>query len=57
MAASNEINLRGQVSLIDMKPQPYEEYRFIMMYQDCLTEFLLLKPLKTNTMEEVASNL
>jgi hypothetical protein len=32
------------------------DYRFILNYQDHLTEFTILKPLKTKTAEEVAYN-
>ncbi|QQP35498.1 Uncharacterized protein FKW44_023745, partial [Caligus rogercresseyi] len=33
------------------------EYRFIMVYQDHLTKFVCLRPLKTKTADEVAGQL
>lgn len=52
-----EFNSRCQVDLIDMQSQPDQDYRFIMVYQDHLTKFVWLKPLKTKTAKEVARNL
>ncbi|XP_074040062.1 uncharacterized protein [Leptinotarsa decemlineata] len=37
--------------------QPDREFKFIMVYQDHLTKFVILKPLKTKTAEEVAYHL
>ena len=46
-----------QVDLIDMQSQRDGEYRFIMNYQDHLTKFVCLRPLKSKTAEEVAYHL
>lgn len=46
-----------QVDLIDMQSQRDGEYRFILNYQDHLTKFVCLRPLKTKTAEEVAYHL
>ncbi|XP_031330464.1 KRAB-A domain-containing protein 2-like [Photinus pyralis] len=53
----SNLNSRAQVDLIDMQSQSYNDYRFIMVYQDHLTKFVLLKPLRTKRAEEVAFNL
>lgn len=54
---SNHMNSRCQVDLIDMQSKADREYRFIMVYQDHLTKFVCLRPLKTKTAEEVAHHL
>jgi len=41
---SNELNSRCQVHLIDMQAQPDGNYTFILVYQDHLTKFVLLRP-------------
>jgi len=46
-----------QVDLIDMQSEPDRYYRFIMNYQDHLTKFTILCPLKSKTAEEVAYQL
>lgn len=40
-----------------MQSEPDNDYRFIMNYQDHLTKFTILRPLKTKTAEEVAYQL
>lgn len=50
-------NSRAQIDLIDMQSQCYNNYRYIMNYQDRLTKFIILKPLKTKRSEEIALNL
>lgn len=50
----SNFNSRDQVDLIDMQSQSYNDYRFIMVYQDHLTKFVSLKPLKTERAEEIA---
>lgn len=52
-----KFNSRAQLDLIDMQSQEYNGYRFIFNYQDHLTKFVSLRPLKTKTAEEVAFNL
>ncbi|XP_025267611.1 KRAB-A domain-containing protein 2-like [Camponotus floridanus] len=54
---SDYMNSRCQVDLIDMQSEPDKDYRFIMNYQDHLTKFTILRPLKTKTAEEVAYQL
>ncbi|XP_025266504.1 KRAB-A domain-containing protein 2-like [Camponotus floridanus] len=51
---SDYMNSRCQVDLIDMQSESDKDYRFIMNYQDHLTKFTILRPLKTKTAEEVA---
>lgn len=41
---SSEMNSRCQVDLINMQAQPDGNYRFILVYQDHLTKYVLLKP-------------
>lgn len=52
-----EMNQRCQVDLIDMQSHPDGAYRFIFVYQDHLTKFVVLRPLERKTAEEVADNL
>lgn len=54
---SNNMNSRGQVDLIDMQTEPDKDYKFILNYQDHLTKFVFLKPLKSKRAAEVAYNL
>ncbi|KAM4707160.1 baculoviral IAP repeat-containing protein 1-like [Discoglossus pictus] len=51
---SSELNSRCQVDLIDLQSYRDGEYQFIMVYQDHLTKFVQLRPLKTKRAEEVA---
>lgn len=53
----NEVNSRGQVDLIDMQSCKDRDFKFIMNYQDHLSKFLILRPLKTKTAAEVSYNL
>lgn len=53
----NEFNSRCQVDLIDFQSHPDGKYRFIMVYQDHLTKFVILKPLKFKRAELVAYNI
>jgi len=48
------MNSRCQVDLNDMQSEPDGYYRFIMNYQDHLTKFTILLPLKIETAEDVA---
>ena len=54
---SHYMNSRCQVDLIDMQSEPDGYYRFIKNYQDHLTKFTILRPLKSKTVEEVAYQL
>lgn len=47
-------NSRAQVDLIDMQSQSFNDFRYIMNYQDHL---VILRPLKTKRAEEIAFNL
>lgn len=51
---SPHMNSRCQVDLIDFQSQPDGEYRFIFVYQDHLTKFVILRPLERKTAELVA---
>lgn len=50
-------NSRAQVDLIDMQSQRYNDYKFIMNYQEHFTKYIVLKPLKSKCTEEIAYNL
>ena len=54
---SQYVNSRRQVDLIDMRSEPDGYYRVIMNYQNHLTKFTILRPLKNKTSEEVAYQL
>ncbi|XP_014614939.1 PREDICTED: KRAB-A domain-containing protein 2-like [Polistes canadensis] len=54
---SSEYNSRCQVDLIDFQSQPDREYKFIMVYQDHLTKFMIFGSLMSKKAEEVAKNL
>ena len=51
------MNSRAQLDLIDMQSDPDGDYRFIFVYQDHLTKFVVLKPLRNKTANEVAVHL
>ncbi|XP_015600310.1 KRAB-A domain-containing protein 2-like [Cephus cinctus] len=51
---SSVLNSRCQVDLIDLQSHRDGEYKFIMVYQDDLTKFVQLRPLKTKRAKEVA---
>ncbi|GFU12864.1 KRAB-A domain-containing protein 2 [Trichonephila clavipes] len=51
---SSELNSRCQVDLIDLQTNRDGKYKFIMVYQDHLTKFVQLRPLKAKRAEEVA---
>lgn len=53
----SEMNSRCQVDLIDFQTQPDGNYKFIMVYQDHLTKFVLLRALTSKRAEEVAHHL
>ena len=50
---SNPMNSRCQVDLIDLQT-PGGDYKFILNYQDHLTKFVVLRPLKSKRAAEVA---
>lgn len=53
----SEMNRRCQVDFIDFQMQPDKNFKFILVYQDHLTKFLLLCALTSKTAEEVAYHL
>jgi hypothetical protein len=53
----SEMNSCCQLDLIDMQSQADERYKFIMVYQDHLTNFVLLRPLQSKRAEEIAFQL
>ncbi|XP_050058504.1 SCAN domain-containing protein 3-like [Aphis gossypii] len=54
---SSDFNSRCQVDLIDFQSHPDGKFKFIMVYQDHLTKFVVLKPLEFKRAEEVAYNI
>lgn len=50
-----ELNSRCQIDLIDMQAIPDGDMKFIMVYQDHLTKFVILRSLRGKTAEEVAN--
>lgn len=52
-----ELNQRGQVDLVDFQSLPDGEFKFILNYQEHLTKFRFLLPLKSKTAIEVANAL
>jgi hypothetical protein len=51
---SQEFNSRGQMDLIDMQSLSYDDHRYIMVYQDNMTKFVVLRPLKSKRTTDVA---
>lgn len=45
---------RAQITLIDFQTSPDGEYNYLLVYQDLLTKFIILKPLITDRPSEVA---
>lgn len=52
-----EMNSRCQIDLIDMQSNPDNHFKFIMVYQDHLTKFVVLRAIRTKRAEEIAYNL
>ncbi|XP_044261307.1 KRAB-A domain-containing protein 2-like isoform X2 [Tribolium madens] len=50
-------NHRGQIDLIDFQSTPDGDYKYLLNYQDYLTKFVHLRPLKSKRVEEVASEI
>lgn len=53
----NELNSRCQIDLIDMQTNPDGVMKFILVYQDHLTKFVLLRPMCSKSADEVARHL
>lgn len=54
---SSDYCSRSQVDLVDMQSMPYGDYKFIMVYQDHLTKFCVLRPLQCKRAALVAFQL
>ena len=54
---SEDFNSRGQVDLIDMQSMAVDGHKWIMVYQDHLTKYCILKPLASKRAVEVACQL
>ncbi|GAB0089698.1 hypothetical protein DMENIID0001_042850 [Sergentomyia squamirostris] len=54
---ANDFNERCQVDLIDYQSQQDGEFKYLLVYQDHLTKFVILEPLQTKTAVEVASKI
>ena len=54
---SEAFNSRAQVDLINFESEPDGDYKYILTYQDHLTKFVMLRPLKSKRAAEVALNL
>ncbi|KAK7101637.1 KRAB-A domain-containing protein 2-like [Littorina saxatilis] len=54
---SKEFASRGQVDLGDMQSMPSNGYKWIMVYQDHLTKFCVLRPIRSKRAVEVAAQL
>ena len=50
---SMEFNSRGKMDLIDMQSLSYDDYKYIMVYQDNMTTFVVLWPLKSKRTTDV----
>lgn len=50
----DELNSRCQIDLIDLQTNSDGDYKFIFVYQDHLTKFIQLRPLKSKSAAEVA---
>ncbi|XP_067132087.1 KRAB-A domain-containing protein 2-like [Centruroides vittatus] len=53
----SEMNSRSQVDLIDLQTTPDENYKFILVYQDHLTKFVIFRALQTKRAVKVANHL
>lgn len=51
---SDDFNRRGQIDLVDFQKSPDQEYKWLLQYQDHLTKFCFLRPLKSKQAKEVA---
>lgn len=54
---SRDMNSRCQVDLIDLQSQPDGDFKFVFVYQDHLTKFVVLRPLKCKEAETVVSEI
>ena len=49
-----DVGVRGQADLVDLQLSPDAGYKFILNYQDCFSKFVVLRPLRSKTADEVA---
>jgi hypothetical protein len=54
---SKEFSARGQVDLIDMQSLSHGSFKWIMVYHDHLTKFVVIRPLTSKRAAEVAYQL
>lgn len=54
---SKDINIRGQVDLIDFQSCADGNYKWLLFYQDHATKFIYLRPLENNKATDVAGEL
>jgi hypothetical protein len=54
---SKEFSARSQIDLIDMQSLPYGSFKWIMVYQDHLAKFVVIRPLTSKRAAEVAYQL
>ena len=50
---TEEFNSRAQVDLIDMQAMPHNSFKWILVYQDHLTKFVIIRPLFSKRAIEV----
>ena len=50
------VGVRGQADFFDLQLSPDAGYKFILNYQDCFSKFVVLRPLRSKTADEVARN-
>ena len=53
----NDVARRAQIDLIDWHSERQNGFSYILNYQDHLSKFIILRPLKTKSAEEVAYHL
>jgi hypothetical protein len=51
------MNSRCQIDLIDMQSNPDNGFKYIMLYQDHLKKFVIIRPLRCKRAEEIAYQL
>ncbi|CAC5365165.1 KRAB-A domain-containing protein 2 [Mytilus coruscus] len=54
---SKEFNSCGQMNLVDMQSLSFDDFKYIMVYQDHITKFVVLRPLKSKWAAEVAMHI
>ena len=54
---TNEFSSRGQIDLIDMQSIAHNSFKWILVYQDHLTKFVIIRALTSKRAAEVAHHL